>query len=128
MRYRSSFVTNSSSSSFIISKKYITKDKLINILLEIANKEKEYYGEEYRYSREDIEGDCVAYRYNITEATPENPYENEEYNLWTGSVINSKKYENHYIVDNESCVRYCWNVIDDVLEKYNIPWEYGYCD
>lgn len=128
MKYRSSFVTNSSSSSFIISKKFVTREKLVEILLEIANKEKEYYEDDYRYTTDDIEEDCVAYRYHITEASPENPYDKEDYNFWTDEIISSKKYCNHYVVDNESCVRYSWDVIDEVLSKYNIPWEYGYCD
>lgn len=128
MKYRNSFVTNSSSSSFIISKNFVTRDKLVEILLEIANKEQEYYEEEWRYSKKDIEGNCVAYRYNITEATPGKPYKKEDYNFWTDEVISSQTYDNHYIVDNDSCVRYDWDAIDDVLSKYNIPWERGYCD
>ena len=120
MKIRHDFVTNSSSSSFIISKDNISHGQLLEILLEIANKE--YDNNDYTW--DDVKGNCVAYRYHIKEATKKEPY--EEYD-WYSDDIN-QKYDNHYIIDNEDCGRYNWDAIEEVLTKHNIPWEYGYCD
>ena len=130
MKLRFGHVTNSSSSSFIISKDQIDRDKLIEILLEIANKEYEYDPEEVPFTLEDdVTSDCVAGRYHITEATKEHPldkvniygYEGDEYS-------DSDIYDNHWFIDNESCGRYDWWIIDEILDKYGIEWERGYCD
>ena len=124
MKVRQDFVTNSSSSSFIVCKDNISYDDLLKVLLEIANKESHYYDDDEDYTEEDITENCVAYRYHIKEATKENPY--PEYNDYWGSV--ETVYDNHYIIDNDDCGRYDWGVIEEVLKKHNIPWEYGYCD
>ena len=44
--------------------------------------------------------------------------------LFASSIL----YDNHYIVDNESCIRYDWDAVEEILEKYDIPWVMGYCD
>ena len=118
MKVRRGFVTNSSSSSFVISKDNISYDRLLEVLLEIANREKEYWDDEYTYeSYHDI-----SYRYEIHEATPENPYNEDD--GWGYSLT----YNNHFIIDNNSCCRYDWDAVEDVLAKYDIPWTPGYCD
>ena len=122
MKIRKDFVTNSSSSSFIVSRNDVTRDKLIEILLEIANMEHEYRDDDERFTIDDIIGNCVAYRYNIREATPERPYALDYY------LRVPETFDNHFIVDNDDCGRYNWNVVREVLDKYNIPWEHGYCD
>ena len=124
MKVRKDFVTNSSSSSFIVCKDNISHDDLLKVLLEIANKESHYYDDDEDYTEEDITENCVAYRYHIKEATKENPH--PEYDDYWGSV--ETVYDNHYIIDNDDCGRYDWDVIEEVLKKHNIPWEYGYCD
>lgn len=124
MKVRKDFVTNSSSSSFIICKDNISYDKLLKVLLEIANIESSYYFDE-EYTEKDITEDCVAYRYHITDATKEKPhFEYEDNWLCTGKIT----YDNHYIIDNEGCVRYDWDIIEDILSKYGISWDLGYCD
>lgn len=118
MKVRKDFVTNSSSSSFVISKDDISYDKLLEVLLEIANTERTYWDDEDTYgSYNDI-----SYRYEIHEGTPEKPYEDYEWGY------TSTYYNNHFIIDNNSCGRYDWDAVEDVLAKYNIPWTYGYCD
>lgn len=124
MKVRRDFVTNSSSSSFIICKDNISHDDLLKVLLEIANKESHYYDDDEDYTEEDITENCVAYRYHIKEATKENSH--HEYDDYWGSI--EAVYDNHYIIDNDDCGRYDWDVIEEVLKKHNISWEYGYCD
>lgn len=122
LKIRYDYVTNSSSSSFIISKDAVTYDKLVEILLEIASLERERHWDDGQYTLDDVEENCVAYRYYIQEATPESPY---EIDYWLSPV---ETFTNDFIVDNDSNMRYDWSVIEEVLAKYNIPWKYGDCD
>lgn len=128
MKTRLSHVTNSSSSSFIISKNDITKDKLIEVLLEIANEsDKEWReklnDEDYPYTLENcVKDDCVAYNYNIYEGTEELPHYQDN---WYGDEI---IYTNNFVIDNDCGIRYDWDIVDKILSKYGIPWEQGYCD
>lgn len=130
MKLRFGHVTNSSSSSFIISKDQIDRDKLIEILLEIANKEYEYDPEEVPFTLEDdVMSNCVAGRYHITEATKEHPLDKVNiYGYEWDEYSDSDIYDNHWFIDNESCGRYDWWIIDEILDKYGIEWERGYCD
>lgn len=118
MKVRRDFVTNSSSSSFIISKDDISYDKLLEVLLEIANNERSYWDDEDVYENYYD----ISYRYEVHEGTEGSPY--EDYNGWGDSIY----YYNHFIVDNNSCGRYDWDAVENVLSKYDIPWHMGYCD
>ena len=115
MKVRFDFVTNSSSSSFVISRKDVDREKLNYILLEIANLEGEKWDCEYDES--DIHSDGVTHRYNIFEATKEYPYGDDR-----------STYDDHYIIDNDGCIRYDWDAVEEILDKYGIPYTCGYCD
>lgn len=115
MKIRNDYVTNSSSSSFVISRNHITLDKLRDICVEIAKAESEYWDDDPQKINS---YDDISYRYVIHEATIETPY--EDYDGYT--------YHDNFIVENDDCGRYYWWVIEEVLDEHDIPWSMGYCD
>ena len=122
MKIRKDFVTNSSSSSFIICKDDISSDTLLEVLIEMAVAEREV---DETYTKDDVVDDCVSDRYYIHEATTNSPL--DEYGS-NPNVYSDKIYDNHYFIDNECTIRFDFDIISEVLDKHNIPWKYGYCD
>ena len=133
---RNGFVTNSSSSSFIISKNDATKEEILQIMIELANET--YWNwdldcnDDYTFTEKDLnynEENCICSISNffLNESKEERPY-HKDY-CWNNlDDDKTRLYENHWIIDNQGCFRYNWSQIEKILDKYNILLKKGYCD
>lgn len=122
MKIRRDFVTNSSSSSFIISRKDITHGHLLDVLLELANEEAKACGGglDDWYNWDDVDGNGVSH-FRIAEHDEDNPYVVWDFDLY-------KEYTDVYVVSNGDCGRYKWDVVEKILNKYGLIFETGNCD
>ena len=104
MKIRTDYVTNSSSSSFIISRNDISEENLLKLLLELANETAWWDDEEedaYRYTDEDFEyysdENCISIaNFYLREATEDKPYNSyyewDKYFSYTQALLNKEKW------------------------------------
>ena len=122
MKYRKDYVTNSSSSSFIVSRDEITRGHLLDILLKMAQKEGEYYDECAWVDWEDVTGNGVDH-FRIKE------YKDEPYIVYSWDDEKpDQEFHNVFVVNNEDCGRYNWGIVEEVLKEFGLPLIRGNCD
>lgn len=131
MKIRNGFVTNSSSSSFVISKNDLTFEQVIQFVKMYQIKDKESYGEES--SEDDIKltvcNDSIKTEdwatmdvYN--DKSKEIPYVDDD----ERKTFNDKFPEGWWYFDNDTTTRFDWSIIDEVCDYFGCNYIPGYCN
>ena len=145
MKYRTDFVSNSSSSSFIISKKEITKKQLKeNLLPELYRKLNEDWlkkSDIKKYLKNpDWENEDVSLGFYESSRNAEKKEMICGY-CWKDDAcdkcedkeikeleIGSADDEEVYVVTNNGHIRFDWDAVSRACGKYDINYQHGYCD
>ena len=157
MKIRTDFVTNSSSSSFIIDRKDCTYGELLSILKKLAQND-DWCCYDDKFKLKDVmydeeTGEVSLGHYYISILTKDHPYtpytggqteqeyldemikyykdENavlEQYKEYVEMDKQYAEYNHHYLVDNHGNGRYDVDDVEDAFQKHGIPIVWGYCD
>jgi len=143
IKVRVDFITNSSSSSFIISTKDVDYNHLVNVVLKDYHMEmKKEFGYLKEYSEEEIaswydpekvlnddDSNFGLFIKNKNEIDEEDDHYGWGWSEKDKAEEIKKQEEQFYVIDNNCTRRFDFDIVEKVFTgKYNIPWKYGYCD